>query len=153
MNGSQAGGSVLDVGALGTAFDGRQAAGLAAVAPAGATPKLAGFYWGTRGSDFKPRLGEATSPDGTLWTKYPAAPTGGALFDLGNPAAFDNGGERDPSALYDASTYYLYFTGPRLGRQRLDRLRLGTAGRRHEAAQQRLLVGPQPVARRGRIRL
>ena len=26
-----------------------------------ATPKFVGFYWGTRGSDFKPRLGEATS--------------------------------------------------------------------------------------------
>jgi len=112
VNGSQTGGSVLNVGALGTAFDARQASGLAAVAPAGATPKLAGFYWGTRGSDFKPRLGEATSADGTTWTKVSVSgANGGALFALGNPAAFDNGGQRDPSALYDASTYYVYFTG------------------------------------------
>ncbi len=112
VNGSQTGGSVLNVGALGTAFDGRQASGLAAVAPAGGTPKLAGFYWGTRGSDFKPRLGEATSADGTAWTKVPvSSPNGGALFGLGNPAAFDNGGQRDPSALDDTATYYVYFTG------------------------------------------
>ena len=111
VSGSQAGGSVLDVGALGTVFDGRQASGLAVVAPAGASPKLAGFYWGTRGTDFKPRLGEATSPDGTAWTKVSGLATGGALFDLGNPAAFDNTGQRDPSSLYEASTYYLYFTG------------------------------------------
>src|SRR5207247_1639720 len=112
VNGAQAGGSVLNVGALGTAFDGRQASGLAAVAPAGAAPKLAGFYWGTRGSDFKPRLGEATSPDGTAWTKVSVSgPNGGALFGLGNGGAFDNGGARDPSPLYDAGTYYVYFTG------------------------------------------
>ena len=39
------------------------------------------------------------------------APDGGALFGLGNPAAFDNGGQRDPSVLYDAGTYHLFFTG------------------------------------------
>jgi predicted GH43/DUF377 family glycosyl hydrolase len=112
VNGAQTGGSVLNVGALGTAFDGRQASGLAAVAPIGATPKLAGFYWGTRGSDFKPRLGEATSANGTAWTKVPVSgPDGGALFGLGNPAAFDNGGQRDPSPLHESSTYYVYFTG------------------------------------------
>ena len=68
-------------------------------APSGATPKLVGFYWGTRGSDFKPRLGEATSPDGTSWTKVSVlVPDGGALFQLGNPASFDHGGQRDPRA-------------------------------------------------------
>jgi predicted GH43/DUF377 family glycosyl hydrolase len=112
FNGAQSGGSVLDVGTLGTAFDARQASGLSVVAPAGANPKLAGFYWGTRGSDFKPRLGEATSPDGTSWTKVPVSgANGGALFGLGNPASFDNGGERDPSVLYDSGTYDVYFTG------------------------------------------
>ncbi len=112
FNGSGWGGSVLDVGTLGTAFDGRQASGLSVAAPAGATPKFAGFYWGTRGSDFKPRLGEATSADGTSWTKVPVSnPNGGALFGLGNPASFDNGGEGDPSVFYDSGTYDLYFTG------------------------------------------
>ena len=112
FNGALTGGSVLDVGTLGTAFDARQASGLSVAAPPGATPKLAGFYWGTRGSDFKPRLGEATSSDGTAWTKVPVSgANGGALFALGNPASFDNGGERDPSVLYDSGTYDVYFTG------------------------------------------
>jgi predicted GH43/DUF377 family glycosyl hydrolase len=112
FNGAQTGGSTLDVGTLGTAFDGRQASGLSVAAPAGASPKFAGFYWGTRGSDFKPRLGEATSADGSAWTKVPvSAPDGGALFGLGNQAAFDNGGQRDPSVLDDSGTYHLFFTG------------------------------------------
>ena len=112
VSGGQAGGSALDIGALGTAFDARQASGLSVASPAGASPKFAGFYWGTRGSDFKPRLGEATSTNGTTWTKVPVSgANGGALFGLGNPASFDNGGQRDPSVLYDASTYYVFFTG------------------------------------------
>jgi len=112
VNGAQTGGSIFDVGALGTAFDGRQASGLSVAAPAGASSKFAGFYWGTRGSDFKPRLGEATSPDGSTWTKAPvSAPDGGALFGLGNPAAFDNSGQRDPSVLDDSAVYHLFFTG------------------------------------------
>ncbi|MEP6909516.1 MAG: hypothetical protein ABI896_03680, partial [Actinomycetota bacterium] len=112
VSGSQAGGSVLDIGALGTAFDGRQASGVAAVAPAGAAPKFAGFYWGTRGSDFKPRLGEVNSANGSAWTKVSVSgANGGALFALGNPASFDNGGQRDPAPLYDAATFYVYFTG------------------------------------------
>jgi predicted GH43/DUF377 family glycosyl hydrolase len=112
VNGPQAGGSVLDVGALGTAFDGRQASGLSVAAPAGASTTFAGFYWGTRGSDFKPRLGEATSDDGSAWTKVSvSAPDGGALFGLGSQAAFDNGGQRDPSVLDDSGTYHLFFTG------------------------------------------
>jgi len=112
VNGAQTGGSTLDVGTLGTAFDGRQASGLSVAAPVGASPKFAGFYWGARGSDFKPRLGEATSTDGSAWIKVPvSAPDGGALFGLGNQAAFDNGGQRDPSVLDDAGTYHLFFTG------------------------------------------
>jgi predicted GH43/DUF377 family glycosyl hydrolase len=112
VTGSQTGDAVLDVGALGSAFDGRQASGLSVAAPFGATPKLVGFYWGTRGSDFKPRLGEATSSDGTTWTKVPVSgPNGGALFPLGNPASFDHGGERDPHVLGDSATFHLYFTG------------------------------------------
>jgi predicted GH43/DUF377 family glycosyl hydrolase len=112
VSGSQTGNSVLDVGALGTVFDARQASGLSVANPAGATPKLVGFYWGTRGSDFKPRLGQATSANGTSWTKVAvSAPNGGALFGLGNPASFDNGGQRDPSVLYDSGAYDLYFTG------------------------------------------
>jgi predicted GH43/DUF377 family glycosyl hydrolase len=112
VNGAQAGGSVLDVGALGTAFDGRLASGLSVAEPAGASTTFVGFYSGARGSDFKPRLGEATSNDGSVWTKIPvSAPDGGALFGLGNQPAFDNGGQLDPSVLDDSGTYHLFFTG------------------------------------------
>lgn len=112
FTGSQTGGSVLDVGAAGTAFDARQASGVSVAEPGGTGPKFVGFYWGMRGSDFLPRLGEATSPDGSTWTKVPvSAADGGALFGLGKAAAFDNGGDRDPSVLFDSGTYDLYFTG------------------------------------------
>src|SRR5438034_193907 len=49
VNGSQTGGSVLDVGTAGTAFDARQASGASAAEPGGSGPKFVGFYWGTRG--------------------------------------------------------------------------------------------------------
>jgi predicted GH43/DUF377 family glycosyl hydrolase len=111
FNGAQAGNSVLDIGTLGTDFDSREASGLSVTAPSGATPKLAGFYWGTRGSDFKPRLGHATSADGTAWTKVAGLDSGGALLPLGSGAAFDNGGQRDPSVLNESGAYHLYFTG------------------------------------------
>ena len=112
VNGAQAGGSVFDIGTLGTAFDSRQASGLSVAAPDGASPAFAGVYWGTRGSDFRPRLGEATSPDGSVWSKVAvSAPNGGALFGLGNQAAFDNGGQRDPSLLDDSAKYHVFFTG------------------------------------------
>jgi predicted GH43/DUF377 family glycosyl hydrolase len=112
VNGALTGGSTLDIGALGTAFDGRQVSGLSVAAPTGASTKFVGFYSGARGSDFKPRLGEATSANGSAWTKVSvSAPDGGALFGLGNPAAFDNGGQRDPSVLDDSGIYHLFFTG------------------------------------------
>ena len=114
VSGALTGGSVLDVGTAGTAFDARQAAGVSVAAPGGSGPKLVGFYWGTRGSDFKPRLGEATSADGSSWTKVPVSGDGGAVLPLptgGNPAiAFEKGGHGDPSVLYDSGTYDLYFT-------------------------------------------
>ena len=114
VSGAQTGGSVFDVGALGTSFDARQASGPSVAAPGGSGPKFVGFYWGTRGSDFLPRLGEATSTDGSTWTKVPVSTEGGAVLKLptgGNPAiAFEKGGHRDPGVLYDAGTYDLYFT-------------------------------------------
>jgi predicted GH43/DUF377 family glycosyl hydrolase len=110
FNGSQTGGSVFDVGTAGTAFDARQASGVSAAAPAGGNPKFVGFYWGTRGSDFKPRLGEATSTDGSTWTKVAGNAEGGAVLALPNANQFNKGGERDPSVFYDSGTYDLYFT-------------------------------------------
>ena len=111
FNGGQAGNSVLDIGTLGASFDSREASGLSVAAPSSASPKLAGFYWGTRGSDFKPRLGHATSADGSAWTKVAGTEPSGALIPLGGGAAFDNGGQRDPSVLYESGAYHLYFTG------------------------------------------
>jgi predicted GH43/DUF377 family glycosyl hydrolase len=105
QSGVNADGSVLDIGALSTAFDARQASGLS-VAPTGGDPKFVGVYWGTRGSDFLPRLGEATSVDGSAWTK-----TVGTLLPIGSGGQFDAGGQRDPDIVHDASTYQLYFTG------------------------------------------
>ena len=109
---------VLDIGASETAFDARSASGLSVAGAPSANPKLVGFYSGTRGSDFKPRLGEATSPDGSAWTKVSvSAPDGGAVFPLGNGAAFDNDGQLHPDVLYETNggggndDYFLYFTG------------------------------------------
>lgn len=110
FNGSQTGGSVFDVGAAGTAFDARQASGVSATEPGGTGPKFVGFYWGTRGSDFTPRLGEATSADGSTWTKVAGTQDGGSLLKLPNANQFNKGGERDPSVLFDAGDYDLYFT-------------------------------------------
>ena len=110
VNGAQTGGAVLDVGTLGTAFDARQASGLSAAATGGTGPKYAGFYWGARGSDFKPRLGEATSSDGSAWTKVAGTAEGGAVLPLPSGNQFDKGGQRDPSGLHDSGTYDLYFT-------------------------------------------
>ena len=110
VNGAHTGGSALDVGALGTAFDARQASGLSAAATSGNGAKYAGFYWGARGSDFKPRLGEATSSDGSAWTKVAGTAEGGAVLALPSGNQFDKGGQRDPSVLHDSGAYDLYFT-------------------------------------------
>jgi predicted GH43/DUF377 family glycosyl hydrolase len=112
VNGPLTGNSVLDVGTPGAAFDARQASGVSVAAPGGTGAKFVGFYWGTRGSDFTPRLGEATSPDGSTWTKVAGSADGGAVLALPNGNLFNKGGERDPSVLYNsgASTYDLYFT-------------------------------------------
>jgi len=110
VNGSETGSSVFDVGTAGTAFDARQASGVSAAEPGGSGPKFVGFDWGTRGSDFTPRLGEATSTDGSSWTKVVGPADGGSVLALPNGNAFNKGGERDPSVLYDSSSYDLYFT-------------------------------------------
>ncbi len=113
FDGGEALKSVLDIGALGTPFDSRGASGIAAAATTGiGSDSYVGFYSGTRGSDFLPRIGEATSADAAVWTKVTTGTaTGGAMFDLGNNAAPDNRGALEPSVLLDGSTYHLYYTG------------------------------------------
>ena len=108
--------SVLDIGALGTGFDDRCASGLATAATTGTgTDSYVGFYSGIRGTDFVPRIGEATSADAAVWTKVSGTATGGAMFNLGPAAppasAKDNQGALEPSVLLDVSTYNLYYTG------------------------------------------
>jgi predicted GH43/DUF377 family glycosyl hydrolase len=109
--------SVLDVAVAATSFDARSTSGTSVAVPAGAPAgqKFVGFFSGQRGSDFKSRIGGATSADGSAWTKFSdGAQSGGSLLPLGNsPANFDLGGQRDPSVLYDSSApspYRLYFT-------------------------------------------
>lgn len=117
VSGGQAGGSVLDISASGTAFDARSTSGVSAAAPAGAPAgdKFVGLYAGVRGSDFKSRIGGASSPDGVAWTRFAdGEEVGGSLLPLGNaPANFDLGGHRDPHLLYDSadgSPHRAYFT-------------------------------------------
>jgi predicted GH43/DUF377 family glycosyl hydrolase len=110
FSGAQTGSSVFDVGSAGAAFDARQASGLSVTQPGGTGPKFVGFYWGTRGSDFTPRLGEATSSDGSTWTKVAGTADGGSVLALPNGNQFNKGGERDPSVLFDSGSYDLYFT-------------------------------------------
>jgi predicted GH43/DUF377 family glycosyl hydrolase len=113
--GSQTGGSVLDVGTLGTAFDGRSASGLAATltGDSGANKYLA-FMSGSRGSDFFPRIGVAKSGDGATWTKVAGPGEGGGQFDFTSADAL---GQLDPAPFLEGSTYNLYFTGLTLGAQ------------------------------------
>jgi predicted GH43/DUF377 family glycosyl hydrolase len=111
VNGPLTGNSVLDVGTAGTVFDARQASGVSATEPGGSGPKFVGFYSGARGSDFMPRLGEATSPDGSVWTKVAGTGTGSAILSLPGGSKFNSGGERDPGVLFDSTAYDLYFTG------------------------------------------
>ena len=110
VNGALTGGSLLDVGTAGAAFDARQSSGVSATEPGGTGPKFVGFDWGTRGSDFLPRLGEATSTDGSNWSKVAGTAVGGSLLALPGGNKFNTGGERDPSVLFDSGNYDLYFT-------------------------------------------
>lgn len=117
VSGSGTGGSVLDINTAETEFDARAVGGLSAVTPAGAPSgeKFVGFYAGVRGSDFTWRVGGATSPDATAWTRMSdGAATGGSLLPLGNPGGtWDSGGHRDPWGLYDSSAgspHRLYVT-------------------------------------------
>ena len=113
-------GLVLDISSISSTepFDSRQTSGPAVVAtPGGATERFVGVYGGIRGKDFLPRLGEAKWDGTTTWSKVAGTQTDKSLLALGNNAAFDHNGQRDPSLLYSQNAnggvndYHLYFTG------------------------------------------
>ena len=112
--------SVLDISTL-TAdepFDARHASGVMGVDVPGADH--VGVYWGTRGFDFKPRIGLVTSSNLATWAKVAGTQPDGSLLVPGEANSqddeFDHAGQRDPSLLYAANAngvddFHLYFTG------------------------------------------
>jgi len=63
------------------------------------------WYTGNDGSNT--RIGYATSPDGIVWTKY----AGNPVLDLGAPGAWDDVNVFDPSVLFEAGTYKMWYAG------------------------------------------
>lgn len=53
------------------------------------------------------KIGYATSPDGTTWTKYGSAP----VLSPGTAGSWDAQGVSFPSVIKDGSTYKMYYTG------------------------------------------
>jgi predicted GH43/DUF377 family glycosyl hydrolase len=53
------------------------------------------------------RIGHATSPDGTTWTKYPNNP----IMDHGPNGSFDDTWISAPFVLYNGSEYHMWYTG------------------------------------------
>lgn len=53
------------------------------------------------------RIGYATSPDGTSWTRYGGNP----IIDAGSPGDWDSDGIGLPCVLYNGSAYEMWFTG------------------------------------------
>ena len=69
----------------------------------------AGFHmwYGGWTDQWQSRPGYATSPDGTVWTKY----SGNPLFERGGPGSFDENGIFPTSVVFDGGTYRMWYTG------------------------------------------
>jgi len=53
------------------------------------------------------RVGYATSPDGSTWTKHPGSP----VMDAGAPGAFDDLGVWPGTVIFDGERYRMWYTG------------------------------------------
>lgn len=65
------------------------------------------YYEGSDPGSSASRIGRATSTDGVVWIKDPATP----VLDAGPPGAFDEGGVRWPAAVFDGTTWHLWYAG------------------------------------------
>jgi len=63
------------------------------------------WYVGWNGS--KERIGYATSPDGTSWTKY----AGNPVLDVGSPGSWDSFVVRAGAVISDGASFKMWFTG------------------------------------------
>jgi predicted GH43/DUF377 family glycosyl hydrolase len=63
--------------------------------------------WYTGGDGEVGRVGYATSPDGSTWTKHPGNP----VMDVGASGAFDDLGVWPGEVLFDGSRYRMWYTG------------------------------------------
>lgn len=66
------------------------------------------YYAGWNGTNY--RIGRATSPDGTTWTKYGSNP----VLDLGTAGNWDDSGCNFPVVMYDTGavhTWQMWYTG------------------------------------------
>jgi len=63
------------------------------------------WYSGWNGS--KERIGYATSPDGTSWTKHPGNP----VIDVGPPGSWNDYVVRSGAVIFDGASFKMWFTG------------------------------------------
>lgn len=62
------------------------------------------YYQGVDGSSAA-RIGRALSPDGVAWTRDPDGP----VLDPGGSGAFDASGVRQPSVVFDGTTWHMWY--------------------------------------------
>jgi predicted GH43/DUF377 family glycosyl hydrolase len=63
------------------------------------------WYSGFNGTNV--RIGYATSPNGTTWTKY----SGNPVFNLGTSGSWDDSHISSPSIIYDGGIYHMWYEG------------------------------------------
>lgn len=103
--GSLTGSSVLDVNASSGFDDGGVSA--PSVVKVGSTYYM--WYVGLTGSTH--RIGLATSPDGTTWTRVAGNGTGSCVLDLGDSGKFDQSQVLNPQVIQVNSVFVMVYTG------------------------------------------
>jgi predicted GH43/DUF377 family glycosyl hydrolase len=63
--------------------------------------------WYTADDGVVMKIGYATSPDGSTWTKHPGNP----VLDLGVSGSFDDVNVYKPAVFYDGSIYHMWYSG------------------------------------------